>query len=88
MIRKNKKMPSYLRGIISVVFVIGTSTIIGVFFHGAKLFSSFAYFVKYVSFGCAYGFSFWLGHVAISRYIVKKLDWTKNLKKANVISLL
>ena len=85
---KGKKMAALNRNIAIIIIMIGLSIIIGIAIHGAKLFSSFAYFIKYVSFGWAYGFSFWLGHVAINTYIVKKLDWTKNLKKANIISLL
>ena len=37
--------------------------------------------------GWGLGFSFWGGHSLIGYYSEKKLDWTKNLKKANIISL-
>ena len=85
---KNKKKAAYFRIITSIVFIVGTSTIISYFFQGSKIFSSFSYYIKFASFGFALGFSGWLGHVAIGTYIVKKLDWTKNLKRANTISLL
>ncbi|MBN2275921.1 MAG: sensor histidine kinase [Bacteroidales bacterium] len=85
---KNKKRAIYFNNIASIVFVIGTSTIISYFFRGPGLFSSFLFYLKYSSFGFALGFSFWLGHHAIGRFTEKKLDWTKNPKKANIISLL
>ena len=84
---KNKKKAIYFHIIISIIFIIATSTIVGLFFHGSQLFTSFSYYIKYTSFGYALGFAFWLGHWAIS-YYTKKLDWTKNPKKANIISLL
>jgi len=82
---KQKGTPS---GIIkSIVFIIAVSTMFGFIFQGLKLFSSFTYYLKFTSFGLELGFCFWLGHWAIGNYTEKKLDWTKNLKKANVISL-
>lgn len=84
---KNGKRATYFYIIISIIFIIVTSTIVGLFFHGFRLFSSFSYYIKYASFGYAIGFAFLLGHWAIG-YYTKKLDWTKNPKKANIISLL
>jgi len=60
----------------------------GILFHGLHIFSSFSYYLKYTSFGWAIGFAFLGGHTIIGYYTEKKLDWTKNLKKANIISLL
>jgi sensor histidine kinase YesM len=73
--------------VMSIVFIIGTSTMFGFIFQGSQLFSSFTYYIKFTSYGLGLGFSFWLGHWAIDTYTKNKLDWTKNLKKANVISL-
>ena len=83
-----RKTPKFIQIIGSILFVIGTSSLITYLFHGSRTFSSFGFYIKYASFGFALGFAFWLGHVAIGKYIVQKLDWTKNLKKANIISLL
>ncbi len=85
---KNKKRAKYFSIISTIIFIIGSSTIIGIFIQGSRLFSSFQHYFNYASFGWAFGFAFWLGHLAIGTYTKKKLDWTKNLKKANVISLL
>jgi hypothetical protein len=84
---KNKKRKAYLDSIIWILFIIVSSTIVGMFFHGFRLFSSFHFYMKYASFGWAIGFAFWWGHVAIGYYTEKKLNWTKNPKKANIISL-
>ena len=84
----NKKRKAYLNIILWTLFIIGSSTMVGILFQGFELFSSFPYYIKYTSFGWAIGFTFWLGHGLIGYYTEKKLDWTKNLKKANVISLL
>ncbi len=72
----------------SVLFIFIISTIAGMIFHGLHLFSSFHFYVKYASFGWAIGFTFLGGHTLIGYYTEKKLNWTKNPKKANVISLL
>ena len=72
----------------SVLFIFVTSTIAGILFHGLHIFSSFPYYMKYTSFGWAIGFTFLGGHTIIGYFTEKKLDWTKNLKKANIISLL
>ncbi|MBN2519807.1 MAG: sensor histidine kinase [Bacteroidales bacterium] len=85
---KNKKRESYFNIIASIIFIVGTSTLISYFFNGPKLFSSFFYYIKFSSFGFALGFTFWLGHTAIGKFTEKKLDWAKNPKKANIISLL
>lgn len=71
----------------SVLFIFVASTIAGLIFHGLHIFSSFPYYLKYTSFGWAIGFTFLAGHGIIG-YYTEKLDWTKNPKKANIISLL
>jgi len=86
-ILKNKKRKAYLNAIIWILFIFGSSTMIAFSFQGTKLFSSLLYYLKFTSFGWGLGFAFWLGHSLIGYYTEKKLDWTKNLKKANVISL-
>jgi len=72
----------------SVLFIFVTSTLAGILFHGLHIFSSFVYYLKYTSFGWAIGFTFLGGHTMIGYFTEKKLDWSKNLKKANIISLL
>jgi sensor histidine kinase YesM len=84
---KNKRSAFYYNILFITIGIIALSTIISLFFQGFRLFSSFSYYIKYVSFGCAYGFAFSWGNWLISTY-TEKLDWTKNPKKANVISFL
>ena len=72
----------------SVLLIFVTSTIAGLIFHGLHIFSSFPYYLKYTSFGWVIGFTFLGGHTIIGYFTEKKLDWTKNPKKANIISLL
>lgn len=74
--------------ILSVAFILISATIVSVIIQGAQLFSSFHYFVKYTSIGWSLGFTGWLGNSSIKYYTSKKLDWTKNPKRANTISLL
>ena len=81
------KRKAFLDFIIWLVFILLTSTMIAYSFQGTKLFSSFFYYIKFASYGWGLGFAFWGGHRLIGYYTEKKLDWTKNLKKANVISL-
>ncbi len=85
---KNKKKAINSHIISSIIFIIAVSTIMGFVFQGFHLFSSFSYYIKYTSFGYELGFAFWLGHWAIGIYTEKKLNWAKNPKKANMITLL
>jgi sensor histidine kinase YesM len=85
---KDLKRANHFNKIATIIFIVVISTLIAFFFQGPKLFSSFIYYLKFSSYGYALGFSFWLGHLAIGKFTEKKLDWTKNLKKANIISLL
>jgi Histidine kinase len=84
---KNQKWTA-LDSIKWILFIIGSSTVVGMFFHGTHLFSSFHYYIKYASFGMAIAFAFWWGHGLLRYYTRNKLNWTKNPKKANIISLL
>jgi len=86
-ILKNKKRKAYLNVIMWILFIFTSSTIVAFFFQGSRLFSSILYYLKFTSLGWGLGLAFWLGHSLIGYYTEKKLDWTKNLKKANVISL-
>jgi sensor histidine kinase YesM len=83
---KNKKQ-IYKHVLLSISFAIVTASIVGYLFQGAKIFSSFPFYIKYTGYGYSLFFTFWLGHLAIGHFTEKKLDWTKNLKRANVISL-
>ena len=81
-----KNIPRHIT--LSVLFIFIISTIAGLLFHGLHIFSSISYYLKYTSFGWAIGFTFFGGHSIIGYFTEKKLDWTKNLKRANIISLL
>jgi sensor histidine kinase YesM len=83
---KNKKQ-IYKHVLFSISFAIVTASIVGYMFQSAKIFSSFPYYIKYTGYGYSLFFTFWLGHLMIGHFTEKKLDWTKNLKKAHVISL-
>jgi hypothetical protein len=74
--------------IISIVFILVSATIVGILIQGVHVFSSFHHFIKYTSIGWSLAFAGWLGNSTIKYYTSKKLDWTKNPKKANTISLL
>ncbi len=71
----------------SIGFAIVTASIVGYLFQGVKIFSSFPYYIKYTGYGYSLFFTFWLGHLVIGHFTENKLDWTKNLKRAHVISL-
>jgi len=83
----NTKKVTAISFILWSLTIIVISTIVGYLIQGPKLFTSFAYYFKYSSMGFSFGFGFWLGNWAISQIIENKLDWTKNLKKSNIISL-
>jgi hypothetical protein len=85
--RESKKWKVYLTTTLWILFVFVVSTLIGLLHNGLNLFSSFSFYIKITSLGSAYGFAFMFGHKLIDSY-TKKLNWTKNLKRANVISLL
>ncbi len=84
---KDNKRAVYNHIMISVIFIIGSATLISLGFKGLELFSSFPYYLKYTSFGLTIGFVFWTGHWTIS-YCIEKFDWMKNPQRANRISLL
>lgn len=83
---KNKTQ-IYKHIILSISFAIVVASFVGYMFQGAKIFSSFPFYIKYTGYGYSLFFTFWLGHNAIGYYTEKKLNWTKNLKRANIISL-
>jgi sensor histidine kinase YesM len=74
--------------IISIVFILVSATIVGLLIQGVHIFSSFHFFIKYTSIGWALAFAGWLGNSSIDYFTSKKLDWKKNPKKVNTISLL
>lgn len=82
---KNKKL--YYHYIGWTLFILATGSLVSYLFQGSRLFSSFSYYLKFASFGWAYGFAFWFGNNAIGRYAEKKLDRTKNPKKTTIISI-
>lgn len=83
---KNKKQ-IYKHVLFSISFAIVVASIVGYAFQGAKIFSSFPFYIKYTGYGYSLFLTFWLGHLAIGHLTEKKLDWTKNLKRAHIISL-
>jgi multisubunit Na+/H+ antiporter MnhB subunit len=83
----NKKKKSYLNFIMWNLIFIVVANIVAFLFQGPKLFSSFSYYMTYASLGYAYGFFFPWGNKLIGKY-TEKLDWTKNPKRANLISFL
>lgn len=86
MIFRNKKQ-LYKHIAFSISFAIVTASLVGYLFQGPKLFSSFPFYIKYTGYGYCLFFTFWLGHLTIGHFTETKLNWTKNLKKAHVISL-
>ena len=83
----HKKKNAYLNILKWIILTIIISTIISFLFQGPKLFSSFSYYLTYASLGYAYGLFFAGGNSLIGKY-TEKLDWTKNPKRANLISFL
>jgi hypothetical protein len=83
----NKKKKACFYAIKWILLSIGFPTIIGFLFKGPKLFSSFPYYFTYTSIGYAYGIAFGAGNWLIGSY-TEKLNWTKNPKRANLISFL
>jgi hypothetical protein len=81
----NKNRKAYFKTIMWILFFIVPPPIIGYLFKGPQIFSSFSYYLTYTSIGYAYGIGFGLGNWLIGRY-TKKLDWTKNPKRANLIN--
>jgi len=82
----NIKWKAFLSFLMWTIFIIAIATIISFFIHGTKLFSSLSYYLEYTPLGVAYGLVFMVGNKTISIY-TQKLNWRKNLKRANVISL-
>jgi len=83
----NKNKKSYLKIIMWNLIFIVVANIVAFLFQGPKLFSSFSYYMTYASLGYAYGFFFPWGNMLIGKY-TENLDWTKNPKRANLISFL
>jgi sensor histidine kinase YesM len=83
----NKKRKTYFNIIMWILFIVATTTFIAFLFRGPKLFSSFSYYITYASLGYAYGFAFGGGNWLIGSY-TEKFDWTKNPRRANLISFL
>jgi hypothetical protein len=83
----NRKKRSYLNIIMWNLIFIVVANIVAFLFQGPELFSSFSYYITYASLAYAYGFFFPWGNKLIGIY-TRKLDWTKNPKRANLISFL
>jgi two-component system LytT family sensor kinase len=83
----NNKRKAYFNTIMWILFIIVVANIMAFLFQGPELFSSFSYYVKYASIAYAYGFFFPWGNKLIGKY-TESLDWSKNPKRANLISFL
>ena len=70
-----------------VVLLIGSFLILFIF-DGKEMFSSFSRFFRGISYGFVFGFCFWQGNYFISYTAGHRLNWRKNAKKANTITLL
>ena len=70
-----------------ILFIIVVANIMAFLFQGPELFSSFSYYMKYASLAYAYGLFFPWGNKLIGKY-TESLDWSKNPKRANLISFL
>jgi len=83
----NKKKKSCLNFILWNLLFIVVANIVAFLLRGPELFSSFSYYIKYASIAYAYGFFFPWGNKLIGKY-TENLDWSKNPKRANLISFL
>lgn len=83
----SKKGKASFKTIMWMLFFTVTPPVVGYLFKGPKIFSSFSYYITYTSIGYAYGLFFAGGNSLIGKY-TEKLDWTKNPKRANLISFL
>jgi two-component system LytT family sensor kinase len=70
-----------------IVLFVGSFLILYLF-DGKEMFSSFSRFFRGWSYGAVFGFCFWQGNYFISKTAGERLDWRKNAKKANTITLL
>ena len=70
-----------------IALLIGSFLILFVF-DGKEMFSSFSRFFRGISYGFVFGFCFWQGNYFISHTAGQHLNWRKNAKKANTITLL
>lgn len=70
-----------------LILIIGSFLILFIF-DGMEMFSSFPRFFKGWSYGAVFGFCFWQGNYFIAKIAGERLNWRKNAKKANTITLL
>jgi hypothetical protein len=73
---------------LGLTFVILVPVLINLISNGFDQFKSFRHFVNTISYGVSLGLAFWLVNWFAGRTTGKKLNWRKNPKKANLISLL
>lgn len=64
------------------------SAFISFIFSGKQIFQSFAHFLDHTIYGIIVGVAFWLGNAAIGHIVSRKVNWAKNIERANLISLL
>lgn len=80
-----RRLRSILLGLAIVILI---PILINIIFRDADQFKSLIHFFEEVSYGFVLGVLFWAGNWGIGAITGKKLDWRKNPKKANLISLL
>ncbi len=70
----------------NVFMLIAVSVIISFVLSGPVLFSSWNRFIKTASYGILIGGAFWTFNSILGNYTGKKLDWSKNPRKASMIT--
>jgi hypothetical protein len=74
--------------ITGLVILLTGSFLILFLFDGKEMFSSFTRFFRGISYGFVFGLCFWQGNYFIAQTAGERLNWRKNAKKANTITLL
>ncbi len=76
------------KSVLFVLFLLTLiSTLVTYFFVGNELFSSFPKYIDGIIYGFLVGLTFWLGNFRIGKFVGTKVNWKKDPKKANLISL-
>lgn len=68
--------------------IIAVSTLISYIFVGNKMFHSLPKYINHTFYGITVGISFWLGNSLIGYLTATKLDWSRNVVRANFVSLM
>lgn len=82
---RRKKIRSFFIGL---TIIITIPVLVNILFGDFNQFTSFGQFLKEVSYGFFLGAFYWLGNFSIGILVGRHLNWRKNPKRANLISLL